>query len=49
MARILIIDDDETVRNTAATMLEARGFDVVHGVMPREGGAPSNPCANCET
>jgi CheY-like chemotaxis protein len=29
MTRILIIDDDETVRNAAANMLEARGCDVV--------------------
>jgi CheY-like chemotaxis protein len=29
MARILIIDDDESVRDAALNMLEARGFDVV--------------------
>jgi len=29
MARILIIDDDEAVRNAAVIMLKARGFDVV--------------------
>jgi CheY-like chemotaxis protein len=29
MMRILIIDDDETVRNTTTVLLEGRGFDVV--------------------
>jgi CheY-like chemotaxis protein len=29
MARILIIDDDEAVRQATLIMLEARGFDVV--------------------
>ena len=29
MARILIIDDDEAVRNAAVIMLKAHGFDVV--------------------
>jgi CheY-like chemotaxis protein len=29
MMPILIIDDDETVRNTTTVLLEGRGFDVV--------------------